>query len=135
MSSTRSFPTKALMALILGVLIRLVCLKVTRKTGNFDGFLIHARKGLLRLRGPIAQEKKEGKVRILLFLSFLFFFLPCLRRIPGKASPSFSFVFLLLLSTIAPYYSFLEPNLREIPFCYSDIYVVCGNQDFELYHS
>lgn len=37
--------------------------------GNFDGFLIHARKGLLRLRGPITDERKERKVG-----SFIFFF-------------------------------------------------------------
>ena len=30
--------------------------------GNFDGFLIYARKGLLRLRGPITDEKKERKL-------------------------------------------------------------------------
>lgn len=40
--------------------------------GNFDGFLIHARKGLLRLRGPIAEDWGKGKEekRIVLFSSF-----------------------------------------------------------------
>lgn len=36
--------------------------------GNFDGFLIHARKGLLRLLGLITHEKKERKVGSLFFV-------------------------------------------------------------------
>lgn len=43
--------------------------------GNFDGFLIHARKGLLRLQGPITDEKEERKVGL--------FFCICARNVVG----------------------------------------------------
>lgn len=39
--------------------------------GNFDGFLIHARKGLLRLRGPITGGKEEREVGSLIFFAFV----------------------------------------------------------------
>lgn len=52
--------------------------------GNFDGFLIHARKGLLRLRGPITDEKEERKV------GSLFLFLRSYMRRGGDPSSLFA---------------------------------------------
>lgn len=88
--------------------------------GNFDGFLIHARKGLLRLQGPVTDEKEERKVGP-------FFLYLCTQRGRDPYSrPSRHFF-------VIPYYFFVKLNLR-ISFC-PDVFTVRRNQDFELYHS
>lgn len=58
--------------------------------GNFDGFLIHARKGLLRLlrtdSGRKERKEEERKKSLsLVFLFFFFFFFFCTLRMRKEA--------------------------------------------------
>lgn len=105
--------------------------------GNFDGFLIHARKGLLKLlRTDSGRKERKEEERKESPSCSSFFFLLRSQNAKGSRNPSSmrSFFLSRLPFSIDPYYSFIKLDLR-ILFRPADIFAIRRNQDFVLYHS